>query len=297
VKNWDAVGPKEHRWKGRVVFGGDRIKKATGQWAIFEDVGSTPASMQATRIAIALDAAVKTYSLLQSDFIRAYVQALLSGAKTFISMPKAWWPKAWRKYTDLVCPLDSVQYGHPAAGDCWADRFAEVLLALGFRKATRWMAVFFHDGPNGDTVTFIVYVDDLVMLGGRRMLKIIEAVREQIEMDDPTELHKYLGLYHDKEAVQSSGHELTTYAYEMRGYFYAKGEQLTKETGLKLTNVSTPKATDLPVEDFILLREKPGALETFALSFIMAYMYGSRITSNYFSCYPAFSQSRNEVVS
>ena len=77
--------------------------------------------------------------------------------------------------------------GPPFAGDCWADRFAEVLIALGFKRASGWMAVFIHDGPNGDTVTFIVYVDDLVMLGGPRMLKIIEAVREQIEMDDPAE--------------------------------------------------------------------------------------------------------------
>ena len=134
-------------------------------------------------------------------------------------------------------------------------------MALGFRRDTGWMAVFIHDGPNGDTVTFIVYVDDLVMLGGPRMLKIIEAVREQIEMDDPAELQKYLGVHHAKEVVQSSGHELTTYAFEMRGYFNAIGERFIKETGLKLTNVSTPNAPDLPVEDFILLHEKPGNLE------------------------------------
>ena len=129
--------------------------------------------MQATRTAISLEAAIKMYSLLQSDCIRAYVQALLTGPKTFIRMPKAWWPKHWRQRKekdpayDPVCPLDFAIYGHPAAGDCWADRFAEVLLQLGFKKAAGWSAVFIHEGPNGDTVTFIVYVDDLVMLGGR----------------------------------------------------------------------------------------------------------------------------------
>ena len=102
VKNWESMDTSEHRWKGRVVLGGDRIKKANGQWATFEGVGSTPASMQATWIAIDLDAAVKTYTLLQSDCIRAYVQARLSGTKTFIRMPQAWWPKAWHKYTEPV---------------------------------------------------------------------------------------------------------------------------------------------------------------------------------------------------
>ena len=80
---------------------------------------------------------------------------------------------------------------------------------MGFKKAAGWMAVFIHEGPNGDSVTFIVYVDDLVMLGGPRMINIIEAVREHIEMDDPADLQKYLGVYHAKEVVAMSGHELT----------------------------------------------------------------------------------------
>jgi hypothetical protein len=277
VKNFESMDPNEHRWKGRVVLGGDRIKKANGQWAIFEDVGSTPASMQATRIAIALDAAVKMYQLLQSDCIRAYVQALLSGPKTFIRMPKAWWPKSWHKFVDPVCPLDYALYGHPAAGDCWADRFAEVLLTLGFKKVEGWMAVFIHQGPNGDTVTFIVYVDDLVMLGGPRMIKLIGAVREHIEMDEPAGLQKYLGVHHAKECVELGGHVQTTYTFEMRSYFNAIGERFIKETGLKLTRVSTPNAPDLTTEEFIELHERPGTLEGCALSFIMAYMYGSRM--------------------
>ena len=71
VKNWESMDTSEHRWKGRVVLGGNRFGKAKGKWAIFEDVGSTPASMQATRIAVSLDAAVKMCTLLQSDCIRA----------------------------------------------------------------------------------------------------------------------------------------------------------------------------------------------------------------------------------
>ena len=74
-----------------------------------------------------------------------------------------------------------------------------------------------------------------------------------------------------------SGHELTTYAFEMRGYFNAIGERCIKETGLKLKHVSIPNAPDLQVEAFIELPERPGTLETCALSFIMAYMCGSRV--------------------
>ncbi len=76
-------------------------------------------------------------------------------------MPKCWWPKSWHiRFNEPVCPLDYALYGHPADGGCGADRFAEVLLMLGFNKAEGWMAVHIHDGPNGNTKIFIVYVDD-----------------------------------------------------------------------------------------------------------------------------------------
>ena len=31
VKNWESMDPKEHRWEGRVVLGGDQSKK---EWAV-----------------------------------------------------------------------------------------------------------------------------------------------------------------------------------------------------------------------------------------------------------------------
>ena len=34
-----------HKWKARVVFGGDKIKDASDEYAIFADVGSTPSNM------------------------------------------------------------------------------------------------------------------------------------------------------------------------------------------------------------------------------------------------------------
>ena len=44
IKNHE-LDESEWQYKGRVVFGGDEIHDGGGQWAIFDEVGSTPASM------------------------------------------------------------------------------------------------------------------------------------------------------------------------------------------------------------------------------------------------------------
>ena len=54
---------------------------------------------------------------------------------------------------------------------------------------------------------FIVYVG---VLGGIRMIKTIESVREHIEMDEPAGLQKYLGIHHAKDMVEIGGHMQTT---------------------------------------------------------------------------------------
>ena len=54
VKNSDSPNAAEHRWKGRIVFGGHVIKQLDGKWAIFDDVGRTPSNMTGDRVAMAV---------------------------------------------------------------------------------------------------------------------------------------------------------------------------------------------------------------------------------------------------
>ena len=45
VKNFEDPDEELHRWKGRVVLGGHAIKTVTGDWAVFNDIGSVPSTM------------------------------------------------------------------------------------------------------------------------------------------------------------------------------------------------------------------------------------------------------------
>ena len=61
--------------------------------ALFQDLGSAPASVSAGRMTDFI-ACLPGCSGGQSDAVRAYAQALLKGAETWVRSPKDRWPKA-----------------------------------------------------------------------------------------------------------------------------------------------------------------------------------------------------------
>ena len=107
VKNSDSPNAAEHRWKGRIVFGGHVIKQLDGKWAIFDDVGRTPSNMTGDRVAMAVYSLQPEPDLtfIQSDCCRAYTQVVLAeiqSVKTFVRVPKAWWPEHWKTNITLI---------------------------------------------------------------------------------------------------------------------------------------------------------------------------------------------------
>jgi hypothetical protein len=195
IKNWED--PSSHVWKGRVVFAGNNIKTATGDWALFQDMGAVPSTMAACRAILAAYAVTKGAKLFQSDCVKAYVQAEMKGTPTYIRLPKAWWPPSWvGKYRDPLCRLLRALYGHPDAGNQWADKIGSELRRLGFEEVEGWTATYVLNAADSHVVVFVLYVDDLIMFGTERITEIIEKVRANIKMDDPAELQKYLGVVH-----------------------------------------------------------------------------------------------------
>ena len=90
IKNFECADEREHVYKGRIVLGSHDIRTSSGEWAIFGDGGTTPATMTATHAALAV-AMLLNLIVLQTDCLRAYVQAKLQGPPTFVSLPRAWW--------------------------------------------------------------------------------------------------------------------------------------------------------------------------------------------------------------
>ena len=278
IKNHESSDTRDHRWKGRVVLGGHKIKTASGDWAIFTDVGSTPSTMAAARTVLAVSALLPGYKVKQSDCIRAYTQSKLKGPKTFVSLPREWWPDDWRdKYTDPVCELILALYGHPKAGDCWHDKLDDILVKhKGFRKIEGWPSVYYkvyQDGSEREVVVFVVYVDDLIMVGGKRLEEVIREVRQSVDMEEPSELNKYLGCFHE---IKRTG-DVTNVTWNMSDFIRSAVSIFETDIHQKLTPASTPYATELPKEQFLANVEKPGRFAKKAASYLMKLMYPARM--------------------
>ena len=134
IKSAEVSDRSEWVWKGRIVFGGDQVRTGEGDWAVFEEVGSIPTTMTASRILLACKMLDPNLMICQSDCISAYVQATLpEGDVTYCSLPRQWWPKRWFnadgtcKYLNPVVRMVKALYGHPRAGDLWADKLGGVL--------------------------------------------------------------------------------------------------------------------------------------------------------------------------
>ena len=93
------------KFKGRVCYGGHRVKDQTGQAAMFQEYHSCPAGITSSR-------ACDFYGMLpgnvlqQSDADMAYCQTTFRGTPTYVRLPKHRWPADWHgKYWDPVLSL------------------------------------------------------------------------------------------------------------------------------------------------------------------------------------------------
>ena len=112
------------KYKGRVVFEGCFVRDEIGQWALFSENTSCPATMAAGKMCDAHG--LLPGNLLEvSDGESAYTQARLKGKKTWVRIPRDQWPPEWfnkdgsPKYKDPVVVLVLALYGHPDAGTFW----------------------------------------------------------------------------------------------------------------------------------------------------------------------------------
>ena len=282
IKHFEDV--EMRRWKGRIVVAGNKIKTVTGQWATFQEVGSIPSTMASCRCLLTLYATSRGYHLLQSDCIRAYVQAPMKGPKTFIRLPKAWWPAEWvGKFRDPVCELLLALYGHPHAGDFWYDRLESELRKLNFETVEGWPSVFILYPDDVHTIAFAIYVDDLIMTGPDHILEVVSKIRENIVMEDPGQMQKYLGCIHHVVQKMKGGETITQVAFDMQKYFESALAEYRELNPEKLHRVDSPYAPRLNDKELDSLLAQPGKMAANAASLVMRLMYGVRMAAPHLS--------------
>ena len=75
------------KYKYSVVFQGNRVIDQDWQAAIFQDLGSSPAGMEASKATDAYGC-FPGHDIEQADATQAYVQAFLEGKETWVEMPQ-----------------------------------------------------------------------------------------------------------------------------------------------------------------------------------------------------------------
>ncbi len=186
--------PKKSKYKGRVVFQGNQVADHTATMAVFQDIGSSACLLTAFKI-VALVAAAPGNKGEQSDAPQAYTQAELQGIETWIELPREQWPEAWEKFRRPVCRLRLALYGHPMSGVYWELHCNQRLKKKSFSAIPGWEQCFWHSELK---LILIVYVDDFKMAGPEENLaKGWKLISEEIKLDEPTPLTRYLGCDQD----------------------------------------------------------------------------------------------------
>ena len=181
--------------KGRSVFQGNRVSDEHNDHAIFSELGSSPASMEAAKV-IDVFGSQPGYSKQQADAKQAYTQALFKGVETWVRLPRNRWPKEWQGFQDPVVPLLLALYGHPDSGGIWEKHCEDQLKTVGWTPVLPeiWQSIFYHAELD---LLLVIYVDDFKLAGPANNLdKGWKTVESVIDMDPPEPFGRYFGCNH-----------------------------------------------------------------------------------------------------
>ena len=263
------------KWKGRYVFRGNQVKDEFNNNAIFDELSSSPATLEASK-------AVDAYGMLeghdssQCDAEQAYVQSRLGGIPTWVRLPRDRWPAEWKGYRRPVVQLKLALYGHPDAGGYWEAHCRDKLEAGGFAPVPDWNSVYWHKELK---LVLMVYVDDFKMSGPTENLaKGWQIIRSSIKTDDPQPPGKCLGCNHIIRSVTIGDKKLKQMVYDMEPFMVSCVDKYLEAAGKdksSLKYAATPFLDDdrLPEVD----EADRGALQPIASSILMKILYAARM--------------------
>ena len=146
------------KFTGRVVFQGNQVYDKNYDYAIFQDLGSSPANLQAAK-AVDCFGCLPGHAIEIADAEQAYIQADMKGDPTWVSLPPEARPD-WRRkqFPNLRRPvfrLKKALYGHPDAGTYWEQKCDARVQSVGFIPiGPEWPSCYYHT----KIVTHVVYL-------------------------------------------------------------------------------------------------------------------------------------------
>ena len=178
------AGDPGRTYKGRVCFQGNQVKDQDSNVAVFQDMVSSTALMEAGKFVDAISL-LPGFGGTQADAKQAYTQCLLLGDETWVFLPREQWPDSWKRFRNPVVRLRLALYGHPLSGAFWGNHCTKQLVSVGWLPIPEWDGCFIHPVLR---CVLSVYVDDFKMAGRHPdMEKAWADVRKVISTDEPAE--------------------------------------------------------------------------------------------------------------
>ena len=277
----------ERKFKGRVVFQGNDVRDENWAGAMFQELGSSPATMQASKAADSFGL-FEGHTVTQADAEQAYIQSKLGGEATWVRIPPNRAPDSWKRLKDPVCPLVLALYGHPDAGSYWEQHCEKALLSLGYTPIEGWRSCFFHKGLN---LFLVVYVDDMKMAGPKQNHDIgWKQIGAKLNVGKPTPVERYLGCYHilGQSSIDGQGilmlndvsgkTKVNHIVYDMEEFLSSCVDRYCELAGV---NRSSLKAMPTPFIDESTPTKvgdaEPGELQELAARVLMKMLYAARM--------------------
>ena len=135
-------GHPNRKYKGRVVFLGNRVSNQDFEAATFADMGNAPANLESGRLADCYGAC-PGHASENADGVQAYLQARKRGDPCWVELPPDAHPGSvfgptnltseqynklvamWKKLKCPVVLMLSALYGHPESVTDWQDHCTE----------------------------------------------------------------------------------------------------------------------------------------------------------------------------
>ena len=208
------AGSPGRKFKGRSVFQGNNVKDQNFDWAVFQELGSNPASLTASKLADFYGLA-EGHTIMQADAEQAYINAKLNTTETWVRLPPNRIPKRWKHLRDPVFRLVLALYGHPESGGHW-EQFANAMLVKeGWKPVSvdAFRSVYWHDTFKS---IMILYVDDFRIAGPKKhMTAAWKTISKNIKLGEPEASGKFLGCNHElsETIIPAGGDPWRTYSH------------------------------------------------------------------------------------
>ena len=291
IKHFE-LGPSQWKYKGRVVYRGDRIRDTDGNVILFQETATSPTAIIALQIALwygLLADHIVTYS----DAVQAFLQTWLDKNDwTLVILPVELWKPEWKarfgESAKLAVRLQKSLYGHPMAGKWWQQFLNSCIVSIGGIELQEHPSNFvFRWNPSkhgGDVdheyvLLLNVYVDDLTLSGHRCCHESFwRTLSSKVKLDPFQEINTegllILGRRHFIERSPST----SKITFDMRTYVDQVVKTYCELTGTEvaaLKKVSTPSYPENSMTDEELNQQ--GQLSGSAARVLMRILWLSRL--------------------